>query len=89
MCFGFTRGSTNVKSPSAVAAVPHLHICRRSSSGSSRDMLDLQRHIDCPLWEVLGSPAIPWSGMRYACVKVLHAYCKVFDQQELYDLIVR
>uniref|UniRef100_A0A182NH09 LIM zinc-binding domain-containing protein n=1 Tax=Anopheles dirus TaxID=7168 RepID=A0A182NH09_9DIPT len=52
-------------------------------------MLDLQRHADCPLWDALASPVVPWPGMRYACVKVLHAYCKVFNKQELYDLIVR
>ena len=52
-------------------------------------MLDLQRHVDCPLWEGLEGPVVPWNGMKYACIKVIHAYCKVFDQQELYDLIVR
>lgn len=52
-------------------------------------MLELQRHVDCPMWDTLGSPLVPWPGMKYACIKVLHAYCKVFDQQELYDLIVR
>lgn len=52
-------------------------------------MLDLQRHVECPFSEALGGPLVPWPGMRYACIKVLHAYCKVFDQQELYDLIVR
>ncbi|GAB0100558.1 PET domain-containing protein [Sergentomyia squamirostris] len=52
-------------------------------------MLELQRHTDCPMWDALGSPLVPWPGMKYACFKVLQAYCKVFDQQELYDLIVR
>lgn len=54
-------------------------------------MLDLQRHMECPIKdaEILNSPLIPWAGMRYSCIKVLHAYCKVFNQQELFDLIVR
>lgn len=57
-------------------------------------MLELRRQsaVDpCPVRdeEILGSPLIPWPGMKYACLKVLQAYCKVFDQQDLYDLIVR
>lgn len=57
-------------------------------------MLDLQRHIDCPIWsDILNSTpnaaAAQWTGIKYACQKVLQAYCKVFDEQELYDLIVR
>lgn len=54
-------------------------------------MLDIQRHIDCPLKDVdiLNNPLIPWLGLKYSCIKVLHAYCKVFDQQELFELIVR
>lgn len=57
-------------------------------------MLDLQRHIDCPIWsDILDSTpntaATQWTGMKYACQKVLQAYCKVFDEQELYDQIVR
>lgn len=52
-------------------------------------MLDLDRHQKCPLWEVMGSPVIPWTGMQYACLKVLHAYCKVFNKEEIYDMIVR
>lgn len=53
-------------------------------------MLDLSRHTDCPTWELLGDNCnIPWSGLQYACLKVLHAYCKVFGQEELYDLLVR
>ncbi|KAM7357481.1 prickle planar cell polarity protein 3-like isoform 3-T3 [Cochliomyia hominivorax] len=52
-------------------------------------MLDMDRHADCPLWEALASNEVPWTGMRYACLNVLHAYCKVFDKKEIYDLIVR
>ncbi|CAO1310245.1 unnamed protein product [Diamesa tonsa] len=39
--------------------------------------------------ETLSGSIIPWAGMRYSCIKVLHAYCKVFNQQEIFDLIVR
>lgn len=54
------------------------------------NMLDLQRHENCPIWrDVLSNPSIPWTGLQYTCLKVLQAYCKVFEQQELYDLIVR
>lgn len=35
------------------------------------------------------SALIHWPGMKYACLKVIQAYCKVFEQQDLYDLIVR
>lgn len=55
-------------------------------------MLDLQQHVDCPIWndtKFSTSGAVQWTGMKYACQKVLQAYCKVFNQEELYDLIVR
>lgn len=60
-------------------------------------MLDLQRHIYCPIWENAVPPNEPtvyddtvqWTGLKYACQKVLETYCKVFDKQELFDLIVR
>lgn len=56
-------------------------------------MLDLQQHVDCPIWNEKFSTSdaatVQWTGMKYACQKVLQAYCKVFNQEELYDLIVR
>lgn len=58
-------------------------------------MLELRRQtaVDpCPARDeddIQGSALIPWPGMKYACLKVIQAYCKVFDQQDLYDLIVR
>lgn len=61
-------------------------------------MLDLQRHIYCPIWDnaispkaepPLDAPLTDWTGMKYACQKVLETYCKVFNQQEIYDQIVR
>lgn len=61
-----------------------------SRRGVCKAMLDLQRHENCPIWrDVLSQQPIPWTGLRYTCLKVLQAYCKVFDQLELYDLIVR
>lgn len=59
-------------------------------------MLDLQRHIYCPIWEnavptneTPYDDTVQWTGLKYACQKVLETYCKVFDKQELFDLIVR
>lgn len=55
-------------------------------------MLELRRQtaIDtCPVKDEEDTPPLPWPGMKYACLKVIQAYCKVFDQQDLYDLIVR
>ncbi|KAF4532399.1 hypothetical protein B566_EDAN003851, partial [Ephemera danica] len=43
----------------------------------------------CPLSAGLDTSLIPWPGMRYACVRVLELYCKVFNQIELYELIIR
>lgn len=47
--------------------------------------------LDCPLKdaEAMSSPLIPWTGMQYSGIKVLNLYCKVFSQQEIFDLIVR
>lgn len=67
-------------------------------------MLDLQRHMYCPIWTdataVAAATVQPtespyeattqqWTGLKYACQKVLETYCKLFDEKELYDLIVR
>lgn len=62
-------------------------------------MLDLQRHMYCPIWTDVAvqpteSPPYTattqqWTGLKYACQKVLETYCKLFDEKELYDLIVR
>lgn len=32
---------------------------------------------------------IPWPGLKFACVKVLQLYGKVFDQTELCELVIR
>jgi hypothetical protein len=43
----------------------------------------------CPVSLGIDTHLVPWPGIKYACVKVLEAYCKVFNQQELYEFIVR
>ncbi|OAD60539.1 hypothetical protein WN48_05056 [Eufriesea mexicana] len=43
----------------------------------------------CPLKDGLDLSLARWPGMKWACVRVLHLYCKVFDQFELFELIVR
>lgn len=43
----------------------------------------------CPLYEALDTSLIPWPGMKYACVRILELYGKVFNQVELCELIVR
>lgn len=43
----------------------------------------------CSLEDGLDLTLAPWPGMKWACVRVLHLYCKVFDQFELFELIVR
>ena len=43
----------------------------------------------CPLEDGLDLSLAPWPGMKWACVRVLHLYCKVFGQFELFELIVR
>ncbi|XP_059483861.1 prickle planar cell polarity protein 3-A isoform X1 [Neocloeon triangulifer] len=37
----------------------------------------------------LSTSLIPWPGMRLSCIRILELYCKVFNQIELYDLIIR
>lgn len=32
---------------------------------------------------------ISWPGLEYACLKIFQTYCKIFNQEEIYDLIVR
>ena len=43
----------------------------------------------CPLEDGLDLTLAPWPGMKWACVRVLHLYCKIFDQFGLFELIVR
>lgn len=43
----------------------------------------------CPVSLGFDTSLVPWPEIKYSCVRVLELYCKVFDQQELYELIVR
>lgn len=44
---------------------------------------------ECPLVNGLDFSLAPWRGIKFACLRVLHLYCKVFGQFELFELIVR
>lgn len=57
-------------------------------------MLDLNRHIDCPSWKSSSKVSFDhnqnqWQGLEYACLKILQTYHKIFEEQEISDLIVR
>ncbi|CAG4966733.1 unnamed protein product [Parnassius apollo] len=52
-------------------------------------MLCLSRHENCPWDEALKSADITWTGLRYTCLKILHLYCKVFDQEDILELVLR
>ncbi|XP_026328778.1 prickle planar cell polarity protein 3 isoform X1 [Hyposmocoma kahamanoa] len=57
---------------------------------SSRDgMLCLSRHDGCPWDQALQSIDGKWTGLRYSCLKILHLYCKVFEQEEIIDMVIR
>lgn len=57
---------------------------------SSRDgMLCLSRHDGCPWDQALQSIDGTWTGLRYSCLKILHLYCKVFEQEEIIDMVIR
>lgn len=30
-----------------------------------------------------------WPGLEYACLNIIQTYCKIFNQEEINDLIVR
>lgn len=62
----------------------------------TRSILRVSPSLDLPsassLLHSTGTPnkqLVPWPGMKYACNKVLHLYCKVFGQMPLYELILR
>ncbi|GBP10670.1 hypothetical protein EVAR_71768_1 [Eumeta japonica] len=56
---------------------------------SIEGMLCLSRHEHCPWDEALKSTELPWNGLRYACLKILHLYCKVFEKEEILDMVIR
>lgn len=77
------------------------HVCRTRSRNPMLDRkfrfsticgADLKRSFilrQCPLENGLDFSLAPWPGMKFVCLRVLHLYCKVFDQIELFELIVR
>lgn len=52
-------------------------------------MLCLTRHENCPWDEALKAADVSWTGLQYACLQVLHLYCKVFEQEDILDLVIR
>lgn len=78
-----------------VGAVGAAEAVKRSSGGPSGVPAGgawggLSTQSQCPLSTgVIDTSLIPWPGMRFACVRVLELYCKVFNQIELYELIIR
>ncbi|KAK3913259.1 Prickle planar cell polarity protein 3, partial [Frankliniella fusca] len=62
----------------------------RASPGRAAAAPEAQAQPQCPLSTgLIDTRLIPWPGMRFACVRVLELYCKVFNQAELYELIIR
>ncbi|KAI5644002.1 PET domain-containing protein [Phthorimaea operculella] len=52
-------------------------------------MLCLSRHEGCPWDEALKDADQPWTGLQYSCLKILHLYCKVFEKEDILDLVIR
>ncbi|CAB3242907.1 unnamed protein product [Arctia plantaginis] len=52
-------------------------------------MLCLSRHENCPWSEALKSAEVNWTGLQYTCLKVLHLYCKVFEKEDVLDMVIR
>ncbi|XP_049866358.1 prickle planar cell polarity protein 3 isoform X4 [Pectinophora gossypiella] len=52
-------------------------------------MLCLSRHEGCPWDEALKEADQPWTGLQYSCLKILHLYCKVFDNEDVLEMVIR
>ncbi|CAG9138442.1 unnamed protein product [Plutella xylostella] len=52
-------------------------------------MLCLTRHENCPWDQALKSSEITWTGLQFACLKILHLYCRVFDREDVLDMVIR
>uniref|UniRef100_A0A2H1VDZ1 SFRICE_012471 n=1 Tax=Spodoptera frugiperda TaxID=7108 RepID=A0A2H1VDZ1_SPOFR len=52
-------------------------------------MLCLSRHDNCPWSEALKSAEVDWTGIQYTCLKILHLYCKVFEKEDVLDMVIR
>ncbi|CAH0729013.1 unnamed protein product, partial [Brenthis ino] len=52
-------------------------------------MLCLSRHENCPWDEALKSAELTWTGIQYTCLKILHLYCKVFEREDVLEMVIR
>ncbi|XP_032511304.2 prickle planar cell polarity protein 3 isoform X2 [Danaus plexippus] len=52
-------------------------------------MLCLSRHEHCPWDEALKSEELTWTGIKYTCLKILHLYCKVFNREDVLEMVLR
>lgn len=59
-------------------------------------MLDMERHTNCPIWNdteklnsITSEPMSQWNTLKYSCQNVMQTYCKIFNPDELIDLMVR
>ncbi|CAH2106992.1 unnamed protein product [Euphydryas editha] len=57
---------------------------------NSRDgMLCLSRHDNCPWDQALKSADLTWTGLQYTCLKILHLYAKVFEREDVLEMVIR
>ncbi|XP_041976256.1 prickle planar cell polarity protein 3-A isoform X4 [Aricia agestis] len=52
-------------------------------------MLCLSRHENCPWDLALKEAKLNWSGLQYSCLKILHLYCKVFEREDVLEMVIR
>ncbi|XP_060801291.1 protein espinas isoform X1 [Amyelois transitella] len=52
-------------------------------------MLCLSRHENCPWGEALKTAKLNWTGLQYTCLKIFHLYCKVFDKEDVMEMVIR
>ncbi|CAG4976748.1 unnamed protein product [Colias eurytheme] len=52
-------------------------------------MLCLSRHENCPWDQALKSADVTWTGLQYTCLKILHLYCKVFEREDVLEMVIR
>lgn len=56
---------------------------------TTEGMLCLSRHEACPWREALQTAELTWTGLEYTCLKILHLYCKVFEREDVIEMIIR
>lgn len=64
-------------------------VTARSGRRKKSVMLYLSRHAGCPLWRGYEGGEVPWKGLQFACLNVLQLYCKVFDKQDVFLMLLR